>query len=86
MYSIFKLAFMALVAVVFIAIGVAFDKELREKYHDSVPIALIATGSVMALLVFLGWLQMSAFKKGDIFGWLIMGDAIKGVLNIMFSK
>lgn len=86
MYSIFRIILLAIVASAFIAIGYAFDYELRMKYHDSAPKALIIAGSVMGVLALLGFMQATAFKKGDYIGYVFSGIGLRVVLDLMFSK
>lgn len=86
MYSIFRIILIAVIAFAFIVIGYAFDHELRTKYHESAPRALIITGSVMGFLAFLGSMQMTAFKKGDFLGYFGIGIAIRTVVDFMFEK
>jgi hypothetical protein len=85
-YSILRIVMLAIVGALFVIIGVAFDIELREKYHESAPTALIITGSVMGVLALLGYLQANAFKKGDYLGYVFSGIGLRALLDLMFSK
>ena len=86
MYSLIKIIAIAVIAGAFIVVGYAFDYELRTKYHESAPLALIITGSVMGVLAFLGSLRMTAFKKGDWLEYFGTGVVIRGILDLMFRK
>ncbi len=70
--------------IVLAVIFYVYEEKLRTVYHWNRPEAVAISGTVIAFLALLSFLQGKELKKGSLFGFLFLNDIISNIFKVIF--